>query len=59
MPDPTDEREADELRRAAYSEWMARGEALDDLTLRAAAQYAQTIGDLATERRIDGVLDAR
>jgi len=50
---------ADDLRRVAYDAWQAgAGSALDDLALRAAAQWAQRIGDHAAERAIDGELQA-
>jgi hypothetical protein len=58
-----DNAEADELRRTAYDAWKAGGRAsrsdLDDLSLRAAAQHAQAIGDREAERAIDGVLEVR
>lgn len=58
-----DEREADELRRTAYEAWMEGGgparSDLDDIALRAAAQYAQTVGDAQAERQIDGILSVR
>lgn len=55
-----------ELRRDAYNLWKraaggggAVNPVMEDLTLRAAAQYAQLLGDRAAERRIDGVLEQR
>ena len=54
------EQDADALRRSAYEAWQAgSGSALDDLALRAAAQWAQRIGDGSTERAIDGMLEVR
>lgn len=58
-----DDREQDELRRTAYEAWLAGGSVarhdLDDLALRAAAQHAQVIGDTASERQIDSLLEGR
>lgn len=56
--------EQHEIRRTAYEAWQAgpdfgRRVDLDDIALRAAAQWAQLVGDGAAERKIDGVLAAR
>lgn len=52
-------REEHAMRRAAFEQWQASGEGCDDLTLRAAAHYAQATGDEAAERAIDDVLTVR
>lgn len=47
-------------RRAAYRVLRAgAGGALGDLDLRAAAQYAQVLGDLGAEHRADDLLASR
>lgn len=55
-----DEEAADEIRRTAYAAFKAGGATgLDDLALRAAAQWAQVEGDGIAEREIDGILNVR
>lgn len=62
---PDETAEQDEARREAYEAWKSAGTvtpskaSMSDLTLRAAAQHAQAIGDSAAERQIDGVLEGR
>lgn len=52
-----DKRRQDDLRRDAFETWE-QGGALGELDLRAAAHYAQEIGDGAAERTINGELAA-
>jgi hypothetical protein len=55
-----EQREADEARRAAYEEWMISGDVgQGDLDLRAAAQWAQHLGNTDAERQIDDLLVSR
>jgi hypothetical protein len=54
------EAEQEALRRANFERWMASGDSgMSDLDLRAAAQYAQAVGDYNAERQIDDRLAVR
>lgn len=58
--DHEDELELEEQRRELYQRYYRDGSAgMSELDLRSAAQHAQAVGDSASERELNGLIEVR